>query len=52
MKEDPNARDQVAFYAFLLFFVEVQSNAGYIVSRLRYSNLRLGLRAPPVARNK
>ena len=28
--EGPNARDQMAFYAFHLFLVEVQTNAGYI----------------------
>ena len=46
VKEDPNARDQVAFYAFLLFFVEVQSNAGYTVPRLRYSNLEIRIAGP------
>lgn len=44
VKEGP--RDQVAFYAFLLFFVEVQSNAGYIVPRLRYSNLEIRIAGP------
>ena len=29
-KEGPNARDQIAFYAFHSFLVEVQTNAGYI----------------------
>ena len=46
VKEGLNARDQVAFCAFLSFFVEVQSNAGYIVPRLRYSNLEIRIAGP------
>ena len=29
VKEGPNARDQIAFYAHHSFLVEVQTNAGY-----------------------
>ena len=32
--EGPNARDQIAFYAFHSFLVEVQTNAGYIHATL------------------
>ena len=31
--EDQNARDQIAFYAFHSFLVEVQTNAGYICAK-------------------
>ena len=30
--EGPNARDQIAFYAFPFFLVEAQTNAGYILA--------------------
>ena len=31
--EGQNARDQIAFYAFHSFLVEVQTNAGYICAK-------------------
>ena len=34
--EGPNARDQIAFYAFHSFLVEVLTNAGYIHATLAY----------------
>ena len=34
--EGPNARDQIAFYAFNSFLVEVLTNAGYIHATLAY----------------
>ena len=39
--EDRNARDQSAFCAFHTFLVEVQTNAGYILPRMRNNNLEI-----------
>jgi len=36
-----NARDQSAFCAFHTFLVEVQTNAGYIMRRMRNDNLEI-----------
>ena len=33
VREGQNARDQIAFYAFHSFLVEVQTNAGYICAK-------------------
>ena len=39
--EGPNARDQVAFFAFHSFLVEDQANAGYIWPSMRNSTLEI-----------
>ena len=40
VSEGPNACDQIAFCAFHLFLVEVQTNAGYM-RRMRNNNLEI-----------
>ena len=52
--EGPNARDQIAFFAFHSFLVEVQTNAGcwpHTCDACVTTTWRLGLKAPLVARN-
>ena len=39
--EGQNARDQVTFFAFHSFLVEVQTNAGYIWPSMRKSTLEI-----------
>ena len=47
--DSSNASDQIAFCAFHSFLLEVQTKV--YMRRMRNNNLRLGLRAPLVARN-
>ena len=51
--EGPNVCDQIAFYSYQSFLMEVQSNAGYIQSLCSciIATWRLGLLAPLVSHN-
>lgn len=47
MIESPTACDQIAFFTFQSFLVEV-----HVMQRMRINNLEIRIAAPLVARNK